>query len=201
MRDFRFGMAPLGWVGVICAPAAPVRLLGCGGDGQRRMDCAAHSAEQRSSTSVRRSCREQHTAESQGAGRKCLTRSSGETMVADTKSISAMHRSASKSTPATRPSRFLLRQILKPTRRNAVASRFSTFHGTCSVKRLAQLPGVRQGATSKTAGWTVASRVWFRPYARQSERDERGIVDHSFGGMSDRPAESNRKAWPPVPGP
>src|SRR5438132_3714435 len=56
---------------------------------------------------VRRSCRRQHTTESQGAGRKCLTRSSGERMVADTKWISAMHQSASKSTPATRLSRFL----------------------------------------------------------------------------------------------
>jgi|SRR6516162_6598231 len=50
------------------------------------MDCAAHSGEQRSSISVW-PCREQHTAESQGAARKCLTRSSGERMVADTKWI------------------------------------------------------------------------------------------------------------------
>ena len=64
--------------------------------------------------------------------------------VADTKSISAMHQSGSKSTPATRPSRFLLRQILKPMRRNADASQLSTSHGTCSVRRLA----ARRSSTS-----------------------------------------------------
>src|SRR6266850_4292614 len=79
-------------------------------------------------------------------------------MVADTKSISAMHQSGSKSTPATRPSRFLSRQILKPMRRNADASQLSTSHGTCSVRRLARLLGVRQRATSKTA-WIGDGRL------------------------------------------
>ena len=80
-----------------------------------------------------------------------------ERMVADTKSISAMHRSASKSTPATRPSRFLLRQILKPMRRNADGSRllniprnlFSEASGaaarrssTSSLKKRASVMGV-----------------------------------------------------------
>ena len=79
-------------------------------------------------------------------------------MVADTKSISAMPRSASKSTPATRPSKFLLRQILRPMPRNAAASPFSTSHGTCSVRRLERLPGVRQRAASKTA-WFADGRL------------------------------------------
>src|SRR5438132_3996466 len=79
-------------------------------------------------------------------------------MVADTKSISAMYQSALKSTPATRPSKFLLRQILKPMRRNADALRFSISHGTCSVRRLARLPGARQRAASKTA-WIGDGRL------------------------------------------
>ena len=53
---------------------------------------------------------------------------------------------------------FLLRQILKPTRRNADASRSSTFHGTCSVRLLVRLPGARRRAASKTA-WIGDGRL------------------------------------------
>ena len=60
----------------------------------------------------------------------------------DRKSISAMPRSASKSTPVTRLSKFLLRQILRPMPSNAAASPFSTSHGTCLVRRLERRPAV-----------------------------------------------------------
>ena len=42
-------------------------------------------------------------------------------------------------------------QILRPMRRNADASRSSASHGTCSVRRLARPPGVRQRVASITA--------------------------------------------------
>src|SRR6185503_11619810 len=47
-----------------------------------------------------------------GAGQKWLTPSSGERMVAGTKWILGMRRSALKSTPAKRPSKYLSRQTL-----------------------------------------------------------------------------------------
>src|SRR5207244_1192225 len=43
-------------------------------------------------------------------------------------------------------------------RRNADALRFSTSHGTCSVRRLARLPGGRQRAALKTA-WIGDGRL------------------------------------------
>jgi hypothetical protein len=47
-----------------------------------------------------------------------------------------------RTTPATRPSRFLSRPILRPMPRDADVSPFSTSHGTCSARHLARLPGV-----------------------------------------------------------
>jgi hypothetical protein len=47
-----------------------------------------------------------------------------------------------RTTPATKLSRFLSKPILRPIRRNAAASSFSTSHGTCSARLLARLPGV-----------------------------------------------------------
>src|SRR6266404_5746596 len=136
------------------------------------------------------------SAESQGAGRKCLTRSSGERMVADTKWISAMHQSASKSTPATRPSRFLLRQILRPMRRNADASRSSTFHGTCSVRLLARLPGVRQRAASKTewiADGRLGSSVQHVSNEASQEESTAPAALVSTRLWSNRPGQAQRK--------